>query len=396
MNLPETPIEMEFKSANPNTSNGSSSTVIRTFNSYNFNRSVLTPASSFRFTAPGVDKSQRNAIRSGDNTFLWITNAQGIKLPVATGIIDETDTHVRPNAVEYVLTGRDLLSQFVDNAAVDAQNAINNVATINLENLLQILLRNTRLPQGYIKSQLPNGSVLFNTNPGETKINTIDRYLEFTNCLIWCAPNGQVIIGKPNFTQKVSGSLILNSSDETQNNVVEARVQRNLNTAIRQIVTQLSTNGQVAAGKYTVLNAAFSENADTQARATSLVGRSVYRTYSYGSGTDVINQITQVGNSNADPQNIGNALSLREIAQENIKVLNIEIIVPSHVNEQGNIYNVDQMYTVQIEDEDVNEDMYVYDITYELTLDHGLITRMKLCRRGAIVAYAAAVSKGTS
>ncbi len=72
------------------------------------------------------------------------------------------------------------------------------------------------------------------------------------------------------------------------------------------------------------------------------------------------------------------------------------MVFQGHINEQGNIYNVDQMYTVQIEDEDVNEDMYVYDVTYDLTIEHGITTRLKLCKRGAIVAYAAAISKGGS
>ena len=395
MNAP-VPIELQFKSANPSLNKGSDGPVIRTFNSYSFNRSVMTPASAFRFTAPGVDKNSRNAIRTGDLVHLWATNLKGVKLPVGTGIIDETDTHVLPAHVEYVLTGRDMIGQLVDNAAVDAQNSIVNTSQIKLDTLLTSLLKNTRLPSSFIKQQLPNGSVLFNTNPSETKINALDRYLEFTNCLIWAAPNGQVIIGRPNFTQKVSGTLIISSSSPSQNNAIEGRVRRNLNNAIRQIVTQLSTNGQVSAGQFTVRNSIFDANADSQARASSGVGRSVYRNFSYGSGSDTINQVQQIGNGSGDPQNIGTALSLREIARENIKVLDVEMVFQGHINEQGNIYNVDQMYTVQIEDEDVNEDMYVYDVTYDLTIEHGITTRLKLCKRGAIVAYAAAISKGGS
>lgn len=387
------PIELQFKSANPALNKGTDGPVIRLFDSYSFNQNILTPASAFRFTAPGVDKDVRNAVRSGDLVHLWATNSDGLKLPVATGIIDETDTHILPAKVSYVLTGRDLLAQLVDNAAVDAKNLIVNTEAISLYNLLASLLKNTRLPQSFLYQGLPNGKMLFQTNPGETKINALSRYLEFTNCLIWSDPSGQAIIGRPNFAQKSSGALILNVTDTSQNNVMEARVKRNLNGTIRQIVTQLSTNGQVAAGEYTVKNASFQDDDDLKARAESGVGKSVYRTFSYGSGSDTINQIQQVGNSNGDPQNIGTALSLREIAHENMKILDVEIVVPGHINDRGFVYSIDQIYTVQIEDEDVNEDLYVYDITYELTVDHGLTTKMRLCKRGAIVAYADAIER---
>lgn len=388
------PIELQFKSANPDLDQGLDGPVIRTFNSYSFNRNVMVPASAFRFTAPGIDKKTRNAIRSGDIVHLWCENQKGRKLEVAAGIIDETDTHILPAHLEYVLSGRDLVGQLVDNAAVDAKNLIVNVDKISLQTLIASLLKNTRVIQEFRTRDIPNGSVFFNTNPGETKITALDRYLEFTNCLLWALPNGQIMVGRPNFAGQILGSLICNSSDPTENNAIEARVKRNLNGTIRQIVTQLSTNGQVAAGKYTVNNAIFQNDDDLKARALSMVGRSVYRTFSYGSGTDTINQIQQVGNSNADPQNIGNALSLREIARENVKVLDIEIVVQTHVNENGDLYDVDQMYTVQIEDEDINEDMYVYDVTYDLTIEHGITTRLKLCKKGTIVAYSAAVRKG--
>lgn len=63
-------------------------------------------------------------------------------------------------------------------------------------------------------------------------------------------------------------------------------------------------------------------------------------------------------------------------------------MVEGHFNEFGYLYNVDQIYNVDILDEDIKEPMYVYHVSYELTLEHGMMTRMRLCRLWTICAYA--------
>lgn len=352
---------------------------ISTFNSYNFDRNMLTPASAFRFTAPGVDKNVRQAIRSGDMLALYaVRETDGKKFQICTGFVDETDTHVVPNNVDYVLTGRDTLGQLVDNSSIDANNKIQNTTNINIGTFLTQLLATTRIPKGFVSQQVPNGTLLVNTNPGETKITSLQRYLDFMNCLVWTNPQGQVVIGKPNFSQEKSGFLILSSTNTNNNNLLEARVRRSTNTAIRQVVTQLQSLGQVDAGLFTVRN----QDVDMKAVAAYKVGRSIYQLFSYGSGNDIVNQVQQVGNQNASPQNIGAALSRREIAKENIKVIEVEAVVRGHFNENGIPYGIDQIYNVQIEDDSVSEDLYVYAVSYELTLDHGVLTRLKLCRVG--------------
>lgn len=381
------PIELDFKSAKDGFTAGIAT--IRTFDSYSFERNILVPASPFRFTAPGVDKDARQAIRSGDSVYMWAVTPSGQRIQLATGFIDETDTHVVPARVEYVLSGRDTMGQMVDNAAVDAANKIINIEKITLGGILQQLIQNTRIPVAFTKQQVPTGTLLFQTNAGETKINALQRYLELTNCLVWAAPNGQLVLGKPAFSQPKQGILALNSAGTVPNNMVECRVHRNLNQAIRQIVTQLQTLEQVDAGRYTINN----NDPDMLGVANSRVGRSVYSRFSYGQGNDSVNQVTQVGSQPGNPNSMGAALSLREIARENMKILDVEAVVMGHINENGTPYNVDQVYEVQIEDDDVFEDMYVYSCSYELTMDHGLLTRMRLCRKGTICAYTDALPR---
>ena len=380
------PIELDFKSA----SKGSSAkrVSLRTFDSYSFDKNILVPASAFRFTAPGVSISERTAIRSGDWVELFVVPPKGPKRQIATGILDETDTHITPNRVDYVLTGRDLLGQLVDNTAVDKDNNTVHMAKVSLTTLFEYLIQNTRIPQEYFDNQIPTGDILFQTQPGETKINCLQRYMEIANCLAWCDPDGRVNLGKPDFFQPRSGNLILKRSDPSKNNCIEARSKRNLNTAIRQIAYVLQTTESVPP-----TNTKNNHDKDMVRVANAGVGRSVFRTFSYGSGAEVFNKITQVGNSNAAPMNMGDAMAMRELARDNIKVLDVEIVVRGHTNENNLPYDVDQIYYTNLEDDNVKEDLYVYACRYDLSKEHGMMTTLRLCTIGAIVADAAAVRK---
>lgn len=380
----ESPLKLQFRKAVP--SSGDGSRVLNTFSSYSFERNLLIPAAAFRFTAPAVDKNLRTQIRSGDEVQVIVKTAAG-ELPLATGIIDETDTHVTPGSVEYVLSGRDMLGQLVDNAAVDASDRIILIEKATLPTILDTLIANTRIPKRVKKSQVPNGALLFQTSPGETKINALQRMLEFTNCLVWCQPNGQLVLGKPDFTQKPKGILKLSSSSPADNNCLEGRSRRNVNQAIRRIVSQLQSLDAVDAGAFTKLNS----DKDIKNLIKAGVGRSVYRRFSYGSGTDTVNTVNQVGNQSGNYRKIGDELSLRELARENMKILDVEVVVPSHINSSGSFYDIDQIYDVFIEDDDVSEPMYVYSVGYELTKDAGMLTRLRLCRLNTIVAYTYAI-----
>lgn len=382
------PINLDFKSA----SGSPTYTTINTFTSYSFERSVLVPASAFRFTAPGIDKATRKSIRSGDMVSLYVKGLSGVSQQLSTGFIDETDTHGTAHSLDYGLPGRDTVGQLVDNTAVDADNRVINVKDVTLDAIAKLLIANTRMPQEIINNGVPNGTLLFQTRGGETKINALERYLQFTNCLIWAAPDGRLVIGKPNMFQPPMGSLINKSSDPTTNNVLEFRVKRNVNQAIRQMVTQIQNLDQVDAGAFTKMNS----DPDVSALASAKVGRSVYSVFSYGQGTDAANQIVQVGNSSGNPKVLGEAYTLREIAKENMKVLDVEVVVRGHINENGFAYNTDQVYSVNIEADDVAEDMYVYACSFDLTLDHGATTKLHLCRLGTIVAGNSITAQVTS
>jgi prophage tail gpP-like protein len=371
------PIEMATKSAE----DGSEQT-LRTFTSYSFDRNMLIPASPFRFTAEGVDKDVRQLIRSADTANLYVKSPAGVSYQLASGIIDETDTHVTPAEVGYVLTGRDTIGQLVDNSSIDAQNRIVHAGQTNGFRLIDIatfLIQNTRIPTPVSARYLPNAPLLFQTNPGETKINSLQRYLEFCNCLAWNLPNGQLAIGKPNMVDPPQGTLKILSSDPSGNNILEARVRRNINTVIRQIAVQIQELGITDPGQVTI------KNADPSMAAVALAGRSVYRLFSQGNGADSINQLAAVGN-NSGFQTVGANLARREIAMDNMKILDVEAVVDGHIAPSGIPYNVDQTYNTIIEEDDVDEVLYVYACKYDYNKTRGPITTMRLCKLGTIVA----------
>lgn len=364
---------------------------LATFNSYSFERNILSPSAPFRFTAPGISKEIRKSIRSGDTVQLLVTDRNGKKVPIATGFIDETDTHGSSTSIEYVLTGRDTMGQLVDNTAVDKSNKLQNIKTITMKNLAKQLLLNTRIPQGLILKSVDTSPLLFRTNPGETKMATLQRYMEYTNCVAWTAPNGQIILGKPSFNQTPSGTLIAqyaNVETKAATNVLDFRVRRNVNSAIRQIILQLqSLTGIPDQGNYTYPN----EDADVKAVAESLAGRSVYEVFTYGKAEVSVNKVIHVANSSGSPTTLGQAYALRRIARENVNVLDVELTVKGHLNSEGGFYDVDQVYNVSIPDEDLSQPLYVYAVTYSLTIEHGMMTKLRLCKLGTIVANSAQV-----
>ena len=86
---------------------------------------------------------------------------------------DETDTHITKDSVAYVISGRDMLGQLVDNSSVDSNNRIVNTTQVTLNRIAESVIQDTRIPAEILFQQVPNVQIIFNTNAGETKINTL-------------------------------------------------------------------------------------------------------------------------------------------------------------------------------------------------------------------------------
>lgn len=373
------PIELKIKPAL-----GGEETDVSIFTSYSFDRNILVPASAFRFTAEGIDAKQRQAIRSADLVSLYVRNSSGRVSKLSTGFIDETDTHVTPTSVSYVLTGRDTIGQLVDNAAIDADNKIvhGGQANLTMVQIAQELVKNTRMAQSVVSRNTPAGGLLYQTNPGETKISVLQRYLEIMNCLAWTTADGVLIIGKPTMAVTPINRLWMTKDAirRQQNNLLEVRVKRSPNLAIRKIAVQMQDLAITDPTPATVNNT----DPDMVSIATAKAGRSVYRTFSLGNGTEAYDKLVGVGNGQG-VVSMGKALALREMAMDNAKVLDVECVVAGHINENGDPYDIDQVYEVVVDDDGLALPMYVYGVRHDYTKERGPITSLRLCKIGALV-----------
>jgi prophage tail gpP-like protein len=373
------PIELKIRPAE-----GGEEAEISIFTSYSFDKNIMVPASAFRFTAEGVDHDLKMSIRSGSTVSLYARNDKGVGIKMATGFIDETDSHITPSSVGYVITGRDTISQLVDNSAIDKSNAMifGGSDKYTIDQIAEKMMENTRMSPRVIARNVPNSRMLLQTNSGETKISVLQRYLEITNCLAWADPDGVMIVGKPNMSQEPIGRLWVAKSESGRalNNLLEARVKRAPAMAIRQISYQLQDLASVGIVSQTIAN----RDEDVRAIATSLAGRSVYRSYSIGNGTEAYDNLSAIGQGKG-VIGMGTALALREMAMDNIKVLDVECVIKGHINDSGNPYDIDQVYEVIIDDEDLAKSMYVYAVRYDLTKERGPITTLRLCNIGALV-----------
>jgi hypothetical protein len=349
------PIGVDIISAQP----GGGRSSLRTFNSYSFERNIMTPAAAFRFAAPAPTREERLAIRSGDQVEFYCTGPQNNKIQIGTGFIDDTDTHVTPAGVEYSISGRDTAGQLVDNDAIDTNNAIVFVKEITLIDIANRLLNGTRLSRSaFVDNGTPNGILRYQSNVGETKMNALQRYTEYCNCLVWSLPTGQLVVGKPNMSQSSSGNLTLSYTSPGGNNLLEARVKRNTNQAIRRLAVQIQALAVVDPTSITMAN----QEPDVKIVAPNGVGMSKYMVYSLGSGLDAVNTLTQVGTDIEGNNSIGRAYARRHLAMENVKVIDVECVVIGHLNDKNVPYNIDQVYSVFIEDEDLKENLFVYSV----------------------------------
>ena len=101
------------------------------------------------------------------------------------------------------------------------------------------------------------------------------------------------------------------------------------------------------------------------------VGRSVYNVSSFGSGAEGVNFYLKVANTPTPANNLGAALGYRQMARENVHILEVELVVQGHFDSHGNLYDVDKVYYVNIPDEDISQNLYCYSVGLELTMDHG-------------------------
>jgi len=365
------------------------------FLSYNFSSSLMVPVDtfSFQFVAPD-DIPFYDRVKEGD---IAVLEANGIN--VCTGVIDSVDISTDGEGGERVsVTGRDILAQFEDQDAISFQDKPIWIDKTTLLAAVKQLTANTKI-QSVRVQDAPDGTFLFATEPGETKLSALQRFCEPLNCIFWTDGAGVLVIGKPNMRQAPTGQIVVSKADRISN-VTSIKVVRS-STQIGNIIVPVWA-GQETVTERVPENQRINNDAEGPTRLRKLsyrVPKTVVVSTPQGSSPQGGAQLNFLENSQG--QRIGNtqkvqvasggigahsllvAHALREIARANFKEMIVQATVPGHYNDNGDPFVVDKVYQVFYDRGSVDEKMYLFQVEYEMD-QNGMKTSLFFTKLGTI------------
>lgn len=348
------------------------------FLSYSFSSSILIPVDTFNFNFVSPDGPALNTmIKDGDIVVLSANNVQ-----LASGIIDQTDIETDADFGEKgSITGRDLMSQLEDNDAISLDSKPLFANALSVQNGVKSLLQNTRITQIELRST-PNSQYLLATEPGESKLSALQRFLEPLNCLSWMGAAGQIIVGKPNMEQKEKGKLILNKA-KRQSNVLSMKAMRS-STQIPNVIVPVWSGQEIVTDRVPPQQRLY--NAAYGPQRLFKLGHRLAKTVvvSAPNATDP-QGLAGVNSLKAGGANILQAYAKREIARQNQKELIVQAVVPGHFNELGEPYVTDTVYRIEYDRAQIDENMYLFQVDYQLDEESGQKTNLFFCKLGTIV-----------
>lgn len=376
-------IELQIKPIDPSRP----TFVLRQFEEYTFQNSVLVPVDSFSFTCrnPSLKGSLYDFIKDGDIAVL-LANGQ----PVATGLIDSVNIGTDPdNGEKVTIQGRTLIAQLED------QSAINEVDTpiwgnsLTPDSVINALITSTRI-NFYRLQQAPSVSLLFATEPGESKLSALTRYLEAVNCITWMDPDGTLVVGRPDMGANPLGTFIMDRANRQANCL---SIQANYaSTQIPNVVVPIWTGQETTTDRVgpeqRVLNMA--QGPARLFKFKHRVPKSVVVSTPNGADPQSLagaNQITVAGG------NILQAYAKREIARANVHELGVQVNVQGHYNANLEPLMSDTCYNINYPRASLNEKLYLHTVTYTLSVQAGQRTSLNFCRPGSIVADVAVRSQ---
>jgi prophage tail gpP-like protein len=357
--------------------------VLTQFEEYSFQSSVLVPVDSFSFTArnPTLAGSLYDFIRDGDIATLI---ANGVT--VATGLIDTVTIATDPDSGEMIhISGRTLIAQLEDQSAInDTDDPIwGNGVTV--EQAVNALINSTRI-NFYRLQQAPSGSFLFATEPGESKLSALQRYIEPLNCIVWMDPDGTIAVGRPDMGASSTGTFVMDRQNRIANCLsIQASYS---STQIPNVVLPVWTGQETVQSRVAPEQAIYNK-----AQGPSRLFKNDHRVpksvvVSTPSGADpqslsAANQIVVAGS------NILQAYAKREIARANVHEVGVQVNIQGHYNQDLTPILVDSTYIINYPRASLNEKMYLHTVAYSLNRTQGQRTSLSFCRLGCIVADAA-------
>lgn len=380
------PVSLQIKPINPNRP----SVEFVKFEEYTFQNSVIIPVDSFSFTArnPELKGSLYDYVQDGD---IAILKANG--QVIASGIVDTVNISTNPDSGELVkISGRTFMAQLEDQSTVNEVDDPIWGNTVTADGVVNALIKSTRINY-YRLQQAPSGNFLFATEPGESKLSALTRYIEPLNCLTWMDPDGTLVIGRPDMGASPLGTFTLDRDNRIANCL---SIQANYSsTQIPNIVIPVWTGQESVQSRINpeqrVLNNAAGPS--RLFRNQHRVPKTVVISSPQGADAQAlssVNQITVAGS------NVLQAYAKREIARANLNEIGVQVNIQGHYNSDLDPIIADSNYNINYPRASLNEKMYLHTVSYSLDAKSGQKTSMSFCRLGCIVADVAIKSQKSS
>lgn len=350
------------------------------FISYNFSSSILIPVDTFSFQIATPDGPPlTDFINDGDIAVLTANN-----VPLMTGFIDSTETETDPRYGEKsTVSGRDTMSQLEDQDAVSLTSKPIYANSISIEGGVNLICQDTKITQFEFRNvPTPKPPPLLASDPGESKLAVLQRFIEPYNVVAWTGPNGQLIIGKPNMSQRKSGDIVCNKEDRFSN-CLHARVVRS-STAIANMIAAI-WQGQEEIVSRVPPQQILNNNAAGPSRLRQQ-GYLVPKTVVFSNPNALNSQgLSGVNALQAAGSTVLQAMAKREIARQNTNEIIFQCLMQGHYNDAGLPFTTDTVYNINYDRGNIFEDMYLFSVEYQLS-DQGQFTVLSFCRFGSIVA----------
>ncbi len=353
---------------------------LQNFLSYQFDSSMLVPVDSFSFSfaAPDDLKISSDYFREGDICELYANEIQ-----LATGLIDQVEVEIDPEFGEKItVSGRDLMGQLEDQdiVSLDSATVFANQATV--QQVYQLLVANTRI-QNLRTQDAPVAAKLFATEPGESKLSALARFMEPLNIIAWMDPGPTLVIGRPNMAQPPKGTFVIDRQNRRSNCIGMKTVFAA--ATVPNIIVPIWV-GQENVQNRVGVEQGIKNLAEGPARLLGLnhrLPKSVIVSNPQGSTAAALSTVNAFTSGYT---NVLRAYAQREMARQNTKEVNVQVAMPGHLDGDGNPFKVDSTYTINFDRAfKVPLEMYCYQVQYTMSLDQGQRTNLFFTKKGTIV-----------
>lgn len=218
-------------------------TELRSWQSYEIESDIFTPADAFSFVAPNPDGELAGVISKEDDVAIEINDEL-----VMVGNVDDVVYDVDDGGSVVRITGRDR-GRFL----VDCSSPVVSLHGQTLKSLAE------RIAGAWIPTWLVQDGVALphvkkmKVDPGESPLDVLTRFAEQAKVIIWVDEEGRGVIGRPDYSQPEDFSLYRfggKSPYRKNNNVLRGTVTESSRDQFSQVtvLSQCSSRGLFSSG----------------------------------------------------------------------------------------------------------------------------------------------------